>query len=310
MPLEPAIIYIYHRDMRRTTALGEYLRARRELVRPQDVGLAKGNRRRVPGLRREELATLAGISADYYLRLEQGRDHHPSPQVIAALASALRLDHDATTHLHRLALSGTDRPGRGQPERAPPSVEQLIASWPRTPAYIMGRLTDVLAANALASALLPALRPGINLVSAFFLDPDVRRFVGDAWDEAASLLVARLHALTGPNVEDPGLARLVEELSRQSDRFRLLWARHDIQVAKSPLRTFNHPLVGPLELQLEVLAITGTEGQLLMVYHAAPGSPSEHRLHRLAEASDRVRPGARKTKRARATRKRTSPPRR
>jgi transcriptional regulator with XRE-family HTH domain len=280
--------------MRRTSGLGEYLRARRELVRPQDVGLANGSRRRVPGLRREELATLAGISADYYLRLEQGRDLHPSPEVIAALARALRLDDDAATHLSRLAHSATGRRGREQPERAPASIEQLIASWPSTPAYVMGRLTNVLAANTIASALLPALRPGVNLVRAFFLDPDVRRFVGDSWEDAAALLVARLHTLAGPHVEDPALAELVDELSQQSDRFRQLWARHDIQVTTSPLRTFNHPLVGRLELQLEVLGISGADGQLLMVYHAAPGSPSARALSRLAATPKRIRPRRRR----------------
>ena len=169
----------YHRGVSRTTALGQYLRARRDLVRPEDVGLANSGRRRVPGLRREELATLAGISADYYLRLEQGTSHHPSAEVIAALARALQLDEDATAHLHALAHWAVDRRRREEPERAPASIEQLIAAWPSTPAFVIGRRLDVLAANALASTLSPCWSPGNNLVRAVFLDPKVRRLVGD-----------------------------------------------------------------------------------------------------------------------------------
>src|SRR5215467_4432417 len=122
--------------MARSTGLGQYLRARRALVRPEDVGLHAVGRRRVPGLRREELATLAGISSDYYLRLEQGRDHHPSSQVIDALAGALQLDQDATAHLHALARPNMRRPGSERQERAPSSIEALIASWPSTPAVV------------------------------------------------------------------------------------------------------------------------------------------------------------------------------
>jgi transcriptional regulator with XRE-family HTH domain len=267
--------------MAANAALSEYLRARRELVRPEDVGLPAVGRRRVPGLRREELAMLAGISSDYYLRLEQGRDHHPSAQVVDALALALQLDEDATAHLHALSHSAPARRRSQEPERAPASIEQLIASWPNTPAYVQGRHMDVLAANALASALSPAQRPGVNLVRAMFLDPEVGRLVGD-WEGVARSAVARLRALVGPDVDDPRLHELVAELSVRSDQFRRLWARHDIEPAAVPTRIFNHPLVGHLELRAEKLAITGTEGQLLIVLHADPGSPSEYSLTLLA----------------------------
>jgi transcriptional regulator with XRE-family HTH domain len=266
--------------MARGTGLGEYLRARRALVRPEDVGLPAAGRRRVPGLRREELATLAGISSDYYLRLEQGRDQHPSPQVIDAVAQALRLDEDATAHLHRLAQPEAV-PRRGQAEQAPASIKQLIASWRETPAFVQDRHMDILAANALASALSPVFSPGVNLVRATFLDPEVRRMVGD-WDNVARSAVARLRALAGPDIDDPRLAELVGELSVRSDRFRRLWARHDIEAAAVPVRTFDHPLVGSIELQSEWLAITGADGQMLVVYHAVPGSRSEQALIRLA----------------------------
>jgi hypothetical protein len=146
---------------------------------------------------------------------------------------------------------------------------------------VQGRYLDILAANALASALSPVYSPGVNLVRATFLDPEVRRLVGD-WEGVAHSAVARLRARVGPDVDDPRLGELVGELSVRSDQFRRLWARHDIELAAVPTRIFNHPLVGQLELRAEMLAITGTEGQLLIVHHAEPGSPSEHSLTLLA----------------------------
>jgi transcriptional regulator with XRE-family HTH domain len=224
---------------------------------------------------------LAGISSDYYLRLEQGRDHHPSAQVIDALARALQLDEDATGHLHALAQPPAVRLRHEEPERTPASIEQLIELWPNTPALVLGRHMDVLAANALASALSPVFTPGVNLVRAVFLDPELRNFVSD-WEGIAYSAVARLRALVGPDVEDPRLAELVGELSVRSDEFRRLWARHDIQVSAPSTHSFNHPLVGPLELKPERLSIIGTEGQMLIVHHAEPGSPSERALRLLA----------------------------
>jgi transcriptional regulator with XRE-family HTH domain len=264
-----------------STALGQYLRARRELVLPEEVGLPSHGRRRVPGLRREELAMLAGISSDYYLRLEQGRDHRPSAQVIDALARALQLDADATAHLHSLSRPATAGRRPDEHERAPVSIEQLIASWPATPAFVHSRYLDVLAANAPAVALSPAFGPGVNLIRALFVEPALRGLYGD-WEAVAQSAVARLRVLVGPDVDDPGLAELVGELSARSDEFRRLWARHDIRVTAADRQIFNHPLVGTIELQPERLAIIGTEGQVLIVCHAEPGSPSERALTRLA----------------------------
>jgi transcriptional regulator with XRE-family HTH domain len=266
-----------------STALAEYLRARRALLRPEDVGLPCSGRRRVPGLRREELAMLAGISPDYYLRLEQGRDHHPSAQVVEALAQALRLDEPATAHLH--TISQPTGPGRRRRARERPaqSVELLIASLPRMPAFIQGRHLDVLAANAMASALAPTiLTPGGNLIRATFLDPAVRDLLTD-WESVARGVVARLRGLVGADVDDPQLAELVDELSASSEDFRRLWARHDVALPAIPSRTFIHPLVGRMELMIETLAITDAEGQFLVINHAAPGSPSERALNRLAD---------------------------
>jgi transcriptional regulator with XRE-family HTH domain len=263
--------------------LGEYLRARRELVSPESAGITYIGRRRVSGLRRDELSLLAGVSTDYYVRLEQGRDRNPSPQVLDALARALQLDDEATTHLQ--ALAGHERRGHRsaqQPERVPPSIQQLIAGWQLTPAYVQGRRLDVLAANPVATALTPLFRPGVNLLRAAFLEPGVRTLFGDDWESLAHGTIAGLRALIGPEVDDP-LNELVGELSVRSDHFRSLWARHDIRARSSGgSRHLYHPQVGELELHYENLQISGTDGQTLIIYHADAGSPTEQALELLA----------------------------
>lgn len=182
--------------------IGEYLRARRELVRPEDVGIPQlGSRRRVPGLRREEVAMLAGVSSDYYVRLEQGRDQHPSQQVLDALARALQLDDDAAAHLNRLANPPSRRRRmNARPEKVPAGILQLIESWSQTPAYVQGRYMDVLAVNPLATALAPYYIRGENLVRAAF--PRVRDMYRD-WEQITETTVAGLRALIGPDVDDP-----------------------------------------------------------------------------------------------------------
>lgn len=265
------------------TPLGEYLRARRELIRPEDVGLPNAGRRRVPGLRREELALLAGISADYYLRLEQGRDRHPSAQVLDALARALRLDEDATAHLHRLGVpeKSRRRPRPRRPERVPEGIRQLISTWSHTPAFVQGRLLDVLAANPLAEAVSPLFTPGTNMLRALFLDPATAAAHG-SWEASTEGSVAVLRSLVGPDVDDPALAELVGELSVRSERFRRLWARHDVRPKRSGIGVIEHPQVGPLELRHEKLPLPDTDRQILVVYHAEPGSPTAERLALLA----------------------------
>ncbi|MFC0543251.1 helix-turn-helix transcriptional regulator [Kutzneria chonburiensis] len=261
------------------TRLGEYLRARRELVRPEDVGLPDQGRRRVPGLRREELALLAGISSDYYLRLEQGRDQNPSEQVLAAIARALQLDGEATAHLHALARP-TARPSRRarKAEKAADGIRQLVLSWTDTPAYVQSRLHDVLVANPMATALCPSYREGNNMMREAFLNPAVRAMYRRDWDEIIAGSVAGLRALVGPEVDDPALAELVGDLSVRSEEFRRLWARHDVRTRTSGWSYLVHPLVGPLDLRHEKLAVTGTDGQLLVVFHAEPGSRSSQAL--------------------------------
>jgi transcriptional regulator with XRE-family HTH domain len=271
--------------MAQENLIGEYLRARRELVRPEDVGVPDlgSHRRRVAGLRREEVAMLAGVSADYYVRLEQGRDQHPSTQVIDALARALQLDDDAAAHLRRLAEPPTRRRRRisPRPEKVPASIRQLIDSWSHTPAYVQGRYMDVLAANPLATTLAPYYVEGENLIRATFVDPRVREMYGN-WEQLSRSTVAGLRALVGPDVDDPRLNELVGELSVRSEHFRKLWARHDARPKRSGTTRIEHPLVGPLQLSYEKLPIPDTDHQTLSIYHAAPGSASAQALELLA----------------------------
>ena len=270
----------YGRTVDGKSPLGAYLRARRELVTPEDAGLPRGPRRRVPGLRREELALLAGISPDYYLRLEQGRDHNPSPQVLDALARVLHLDRDGTRYLHELARA--DAPAEHLPrteERVPPGVAQLIDGLD-VPTFVQGRFLDVLAANAAARALSPQYRPGVNLLRAVFLDPADRDLHQD-WDRATEEAVAGLRAGTLADLDDPRLTDLVAELSAQSARFRTLWDRQDVRWKVGGTSRLLHPVVGPLELRHEKFGVTGADGQLMVMYHADPGSPSHQALRRL-----------------------------
>jgi transcriptional regulator with XRE-family HTH domain len=262
--------------------IGEYLRARRQLVRPADVGLHSIGRRRVPGLRREELAMLAGISSDYYLRLEQGRDQNPSEQVLDALAKALQLNDDAVAHLYSLARP-TPRGGRtrGRSDRVPTGVQHLLASWSHMPAYVHNRYMDVLAANPIATALSPLFAPGKNIVRMHFLEPGMRELVLD-WEAMGANAVAQLRSIVSSDFESPHLIQLVGELSVRSERFRRLWARHDVCTLQGGTVALNHPRVGPFELRYEKFAVGATDGQVLVVYHAEPDSASARALSLLA----------------------------
>ncbi|PRY31410.1 helix-turn-helix domain-containing protein [Pseudosporangium ferrugineum] len=251
--------------------LGEFLKARRASVRPDEAGLPAYGRRRVPGLRRDELARIAGVSPHYLMRLEQGRDRHPSPQILDALARALRLDPDARAHLHALARPPVRPPGR------PIDVRALLDAWPGTPAYVRDGRFEIRAANKLATALSPMYSPGRNLVRDVFLDADVRRLF-PGWPDIAAQTVAALRAAADP--ADPALERLVADLSGYSD-FRRLWARHDVRPSRDELKRFDHPIVGPLELRRQSLAVSGTPGDVIIVYQAEPGSPSADALLRL-----------------------------
>ncbi len=258
--------------------LGEYLRARRALIKPEDAGLPVSGRRRVAGLRREEVAILAGVSTDYYVRLEQGRERSPSAQVVEALARALHLCGDAADHLHRLTRPAPDRGrARTRAERVSPVLLRMMAGWHRTPAVVLGRRLTVLADNALGRALFAGHTHSGDLLRLVFLDPDARAFYPD-WERVASDAVAGLRSASGTDHDDPQLVRTVGELSLKSPEFGRLWARHDIRRKTRETKRFRHPLVGELTLDYESLTVNSAPGQQLVVYQAAPGSSSEQAL--------------------------------
>jgi transcriptional regulator with XRE-family HTH domain len=266
-------------------ALGRYLRARREQARPEAAGVPDQRGRRVPGLRREEVAFLAGVSSDYYVRLEQGRDKNPSEQVLLAIARALQLDDDASAYLLQLARPGIRRRKRARrPEKVSGSIHELIDGWPLTPAYVHGRYMDILAANRLATALSPLLAPGRNAILDAFTEPEARELHRD-WDEMTARVVPYLRSVAGPDVDDPHLVELVGGLSLRSERFRTLWARQDVRHKSSGASVLRHPQVGELELSYEKLLIPGADAQTLVTYHAQPGSEAEERLRLLASLS-------------------------
>ncbi|MFI7454591.1 helix-turn-helix domain-containing protein [Nonomuraea sp. NPDC049714] len=261
--------------------LGDYVRARRELVTPEQAGIPVMGVRRVPGLRREEVAMLAGISADYYLRLEQGRDRNPSVQVLESLARVLRLDDDATAYLLRL---GADKPRRRRrrprKETVPPGITQLVATLP-LPAYVEGRYFDVLAANALATALSPRLVAGGNRLRDIFLDPAEQALYPD-WENATGGMVAGFRDSVGTDTDDPRFIELVGELSLSSPRFSRLWARHDVEACEGAPKRIDHPQVGGLHLHRERLGIGGAPGRTLVIYHPDPGTDNADKLALLA----------------------------
>lgn len=264
----------------RASALGEYLRARREGLRPENVGLEGSARRRVPGLRREELALLAGISADYYLRLEQGRDRHPSAQVLDALARALKLDVNATAHLHQLVTA----PGRALDigvDAVADDLDELIDQF-SMPAIVANRYQDVLAANPIARALSPGFTPGENFLRWRLLTPAAREFYVD-WEEATEVAVSGLREVAGSDLDDPRLQALIEELSAGSERFRELWARADVGYRGGVVH-MRHPVVGDLHLQRTRLNVPHSGGQHLLIYRPEPGSASARALGGLRPA--------------------------
>ncbi|MFF4978318.1 helix-turn-helix transcriptional regulator [Streptomyces sp. NPDC001083] len=270
-------------------ALGGFLRARRELIKPEDVGIATGGRRRVPGLRREELAMLAGISTDYYLRLEQGRDRNPSDQIISSLAGALMLDEEAAEYLRALAVSPPPRRRvRRRPGRVPVGIDQLVRLHLDMPSFVHDRYMNVISANSLAEALSPCYRVGTNVLRTTFLNPEVRELYED-WERTAHSLVASVRALASPDLDDPQLAELVGDLSIRSEDFRRLWARHDVRARTSGTAHLLHPQVGPVSLNFQKLEITGTDRQIIVIYHVPPGSDAAERLALLANMAATTR---------------------
>jgi transcriptional regulator with XRE-family HTH domain len=262
-------------------ALGEYLKLRRDRVRPEDVGLVPGPRRRVQGLRREELAALAGISADYYLRIEQGRDANPSPQILDALARALRMDDAATAHLYELARAD-ERPSHADAEHIPDGVGTLVDQL-NVPAMVVGRCLDCLASNSLARALSPNFTPGHNLLRQLFLDPSERRLHVD-WDDVTAGVVGGLRQVAAAEA-DPRLDVIVDQLRTESERFRTLWARADVGYRPAGTSHMHHPRVGELQLQRNRFLVPDSGGLHLQIYHALPGTDSAAKLEALRSMS-------------------------
>ncbi|MEU6968936.1 helix-turn-helix transcriptional regulator [Kitasatospora aureofaciens] len=269
--------------MESNNEFGEYLRARRAMITPRDVGLFDGGERRVPGLRRDEVALLAGVSTDYYIRLEQGRERNPSEQVLRAIAAALRLDDAAAGHLFRLGL-----PVFATATAAPtvaPELVRLMDGMRDVPAFVVGAAQDVLAANAMARELYRGFTRYDNLLRMIFLDPFAREFYVD-WDKAAHTAVGNLRASSSQFPQDERIERIVGELCVRSPAFTGLWARYEVRPRTQEDKHFRHSGVGEVRLHFEALAVTSAPGQHLSVYSAEPGSASADALvllRRLAE---------------------------
>jgi transcriptional regulator with XRE-family HTH domain len=264
-------------------SLATFLRARRDLLKPDDVGLAGGERRRVAGLRREEVAMLAGISAEYYLRLEQGRERQPSDQVIASLGSALQLNDDAIEYMRNLTRPAPcpRRHGAAPTENADPGLQMLINNWHLTPAYVIGHHMTIVVANPIARALLPYFAPGLNQLRFVFLEPQAHTWIRN-WEEATEILVSWLRFnIADECPSDLELQSLIGDLSVGSQRFRRLWARQDVKRKTSGPALFDHPQVGPLELRYRAFRLPETS-QGLVTYYAEPGTPSDERLRLLS----------------------------
>ncbi|MEU8116729.1 helix-turn-helix transcriptional regulator [Micromonospora sp. NPDC048947] len=267
--------------------LSEFLRTRRARRKPADVGLTDhSRRRRVPGLRREELAQLAGVSAAYYTRFEQGNARNVSREVLDAISRVLELSEVEHAHLVRLAQPKRPQRRPGPPrQQVRPEIRDLLAALEGVPAYVWGPRTDVLAWNQTASALFGdwAARASAdrNWARITFLDPASRTLFPD-WEAKAYDVVGQLRLGAGLHTDDPLLASLVGELSLKSEDFRRLWATHDVKKKTHGIMRLSHPLVGELTLRYETLALPGDLEQLLSTYHAEPGSLSEEALRLLA----------------------------
>ncbi|CAL9575948.1 helix-turn-helix domain-containing protein [Streptomyces sp. enrichment culture] len=275
----------------RRAELSEFLRTRRARLKPEDVGLESfGRQRRVPGLRREELAQLAGVSVAYYTRLEQGNGQNVSAEVLDSIARALRLTDAEQAHLTHLAKPKQQRRrassgSRAQQRPVRVALLQLLESMDTVPAYVTGRRSDILAWNRMAAALfgdwgeLPAQER--NWARLVFLNPDYRTLFVD-WDQKAYDMVSFLRMDAGRHPDDPRLSALVGELSVKSEEFRRLWATHDVKEKGHGAKRLRHPLVGDLTLSFETFRLIDDDEQSFVTYHAEPGSPSAEALRLLA----------------------------
>jgi transcriptional regulator with XRE-family HTH domain len=271
----------------------DFLVTRRARITPQQAGLTfYGGNRRVPGLRREEVAMLAGVSADYYTRLEKGNLTGVSDSVLEAIAAALQLNEAERLHLFDLARTANTSPARAARRRAPqqvrPGIQLILDGMTDTPAFIRNSRLDVLAVNALGRALYSPVfaDPGqpVNLARFRFLDPAARDFYPDFADSAHTT-VALLRTEAGRDPFNPSFTGLIGELSTRSKEFRALWAAHDVRLHRTGVKHFRHPVVGLLDLMFEAMALEADEGLTLTAYTAEPGTSSHDGLRLLASGA-------------------------
>jgi transcriptional regulator with XRE-family HTH domain len=267
----------------------DFLTSRRARITPEQARLpAYGSNRRVAGLRREEVALLAGISVEYYTRLERGNAAGVSDSVLEGLARALQLDEAERSHLfHLVRTTTTTAPARRRPaqERVRLGVQRILDAMTDTPAFVRNARLDILAANRLGHAFYSELfadpvRP-VNSARFLFLNPRATEFFAD-WDTIANDAVGVLRAQAGRDPYDRRLSDLIGELSTRSDEFRVRWAAHDVKLHRTGVKHFRHPLVGELTLDFESLELPGDPGQSMLVYTAEPASPTRERLNLLA----------------------------
>ncbi|MFE3737001.1 helix-turn-helix domain-containing protein [Streptomyces sp. NPDC059134] len=267
--------------------LGSFLRANRARTEPTDVGLpAGGGSRRVKGLRREEVAVLAGVSADYYARLEQGRERNPSPQVIDAVGRAMRLTPDARTHLFRLAgLHPALTPAAGR-DLVHPSLLQLLDAFPAAAAYVLSPAFDVLAKNAVAGALLAPFDGTPNMVRVLFQHPRAREVFVE-WPVVARATVHALRLHAGRFPDDPDISELVSELSTTSAEFRSLWQDNQVENMTRAYKVFVLPETGRIELTYQTFDVHDAPGQQLLVGIPEPGSTGAAAIEALVAPAER-----------------------
>ncbi|GLY14901.1 helix-turn-helix transcriptional regulator [Kineosporia rhizophila] len=270
----------------------DFLMSRRAKLTPKDAGLPTGVNRRVAGLRRAEVAVLAGISVEYYSRIERGDIAGASASVLDALSQALKLDRTEHAHLLDLARAADGIPAARRPRRRPnkpvdsrPAMQWMLEAITGGPAIVRNAHQDVVAMNALGRAFYaPAIGDGgrpVNLARFQFLDPASRDFYPD-WELFADMCVAIIRAEAGRDPHDRSIQDLVGELSTRSELFRRLWGAHDVRTHGAGTKRFNHPVVGEVTLAFQELALTDEPGLVMLVYTAEPGSASADRLDLLA----------------------------
>lgn len=261
-----------------TGELGEFLRARRAAITPHAAGLPvrAGEQRRVAGLRREEVALLAGVSHDYYTRLEQGRERAPSAQVLEALAAALSLTEDARAHLFTLAGATPTGPVPVT-ERVAPALTDLMSAWPDNPALIYNPAYDVLASNAVADELFGRWSHSRNLLEVVFTDAAARTFYRD-WADVAADSVAGFRLAYGHHAAHPRVREVLSSMLAGSPEFARLWSEHQVRGKRLQRKRFEHADVGALELTMQAFDVRSAPGQELVVYHAQSGTRSAEAL--------------------------------